>query len=107
MPSTRTSGARESLLSELMPRIQNWEPSPGSPERCTDTTPATWPARLVLSCEVGSLRSLTLGEEIAPTILSFFCRPKATTTTSPICWADSTSSKSMTVLLPITRSCWS
>ena len=65
-----------------MPRIQKVELAPGSPERCTEITPASWPARLLEILAVGIRMSLTETEAIDPTTLAFFCVPYPTTTTS-------------------------
>ena len=81
MPSTSTSGVV--LLPKVeMPRIQKVELAPGSPERCTEITPASWLARLLEILAVGIRMSLTETEAIDPTTLAFFCVPYPTTTTS-------------------------
>lgn len=74
MPSTSTSGVFDEPK-VLIPRIQNVEPAPGSPERWIDTTPANCPAILPESLATGALRSSTATDEIAPTTLAFFCTP--------------------------------
>ena len=49
-----------------------------------ETTPASWPAKAVDNDEFGTFNDATSTVEIAPTTLSFFCRPYPTTTTSSI-----------------------
>lgn len=74
MPSTSTSG---DLFEPkvLMPRIQKVDEAPGSPERCTEMTPASCPARLFEILPVGILMSLTGTEAIEPMMLAFFWVP--------------------------------
>ena len=81
IPSTNTKGLVFGP-NVLIPRIQKSEPAPGSPERCTATIPAICPAKLLLICPTGTLKSLRDTVLIAPTTLSFFCLPNATTVIS-------------------------
>ena len=53
MPSTNTKGLVPAPWKDEIPRIQKLEPSaPGSPDRCTAITPATFPAKLLLKARV-------------------------------------------------------
>ncbi|MNI13416.1 hypothetical protein D3C81_1152050 [compost metagenome] len=74
-PSITINGEVIPLKVEI-PLIQKSAPSaPGSPERCTATTPANRPANPVERFELGTRRSSTLTVCTAPTILAFFCVP--------------------------------
>ncbi|MNH21680.1 hypothetical protein D3C79_815000 [compost metagenome] len=84
IPSMKISGLLGPAKVDI-PRTQKLDPSaPGSAPRWTAIIPATRPAKALLRVEVGTLRSLADTEDIAPTIDSFFCFPKPTTTTSSI-----------------------
>ena len=59
----------------LIPRIQNVDPKPGTPERRMETTPASCPARLFDIFATGALISVTETVAMAPTTLAFFWTP--------------------------------
>ena len=97
--SIKTSG--DVLLAKVeIPRIQKFAPSaPGSPPRCTATTPAIRPANELLSVLDGERSSLAFTVCTAPTTLAFFWAPNPTTTTSSSCLASGAIFK-MTFVLP-------
>ena len=67
-PSTNTSG--EEVLGVEIPRIQISAASfPGSPVRCTATTPARRPANVVVKLAEGVLISSIFMEDCAPILL--------------------------------------
>ena len=84
-PSVRISGFCAASAKVLTPRIQKLAPSaPGSPDCCTEITPAMRPAKLFVRLAAGIFMSEVLNDWIAPMTLSFFCCPNPTTTTSSI-----------------------
>jgi hypothetical protein len=74
-PSMIINGLLVPLKVEI-PRIQKSAPSaPGSPERCTATTPAKRPAKPVDNWELGTFSSSGFTICTEPTTDSFFCVP--------------------------------
>ena len=79
-----------------MPRIQKFAPSaPGSPDDWVEMTPAILPANEVERLLDVTLSVLGRTTCTAPTKLSFFCVPKATTTTSSMTFDASISVTSL------------
>ena len=73
-PSTSTSGV-EFAPKVFTPRIQNSALSPGSPERCIATTPASLPARPVDSWPIGACSCSCVTVEMEPMTEAFFWAP--------------------------------
>ena len=73
IPSTRTNGSLPPP-NVLIPRIQNCASSfPGSPLRCTEMIPATFPARILLIERGAATFKVGMStDEIAATTDSFF-----------------------------------
>ncbi|MNY15017.1 hypothetical protein D3C86_1482090 [compost metagenome] len=84
-PSTKISGLELCPTSVDIPLIQISELScPGSPVRCTATTPAIRPEIAEERFPVGIFISFRFREDCAPTTEIFRCCPKPTTTASSI-----------------------
>lgn len=66
--------------------IINSEAAPGSPVEVIEITPASFPAKEVVSEELGAFSSRPFTLVIDPVTLTFFCVPAPTTTTSLSSW---------------------